>query len=213
MSGRGVACVLTAVLLLGIAALTVRPSSAQEPTVVRDSIWTDTAKFGNMQVRVRGLGTLLSANQAELKIAQSQAVEVQPGQAALVEMQSDHPVPLPGRVTRVDSRVVNGTVTVGVQLDGAAPAPAQPGAALDGAVEIRVINSVVYVGRPVFGAANSEGTLFKLDADGLHASRIKVQYGDMSVNVIQIRAGLQPGDTVILSDMSAYDKLDRIALR
>ena len=43
--------------------------------------------------------------------------------------------------------------------------------------------------------------------------RVRVQYGQMAVNLIEIKSGLQPGDRVILSDMTAYDKFDRIALK
>ena len=64
-----------------------------------------------------------------------------------------------------------------------------------------------------FGKANSEGTLFKIEPDGQTAARIKVQYGATSINTIQIKSGLQPGDKIILSDMSAYDKYDRVTLK
>jgi HlyD family secretion protein len=39
-----------------------------------------------------------------------------------------------------------------------------------------------------------------------------VQLGRSSVNLIEIVRGLQPGDKVILSDMSQWDANDRIKL-
>jgi HlyD family secretion protein len=39
-----------------------------------------------------------------------------------------------------------------------------------------------------------------------------VTFGKASVNTIEVRAGLNVGDRVILSDMSAYDNYDRIKL-
>jgi len=36
--------------------------------------------------------------------------------------------------------------------------------------------------------------------------------GRSSVNTIEIREGLQPGDQVVLSDMSSYDQFDRVKL-
>ena len=48
-------------------------------------------------------------------------------------------------------------------------------------------------------------------ADG-EAHRTKVVLGRSSVNQIEIREGLQPGDQVILSDMSSYDQFDRVKL-
>ena len=70
---------------------------------------------------------------------------------------------------------------------------------------------MIFVGRPAFGQEESTITLFKLSADG-EAHRTKVVLGRSSVNTIEIREGLQPGDQVILSDMSSYDQFDRVRL-
>jgi HlyD family secretion protein len=40
----------------------------------------------------------------------------------------------------------------------------------------------------------------------------KVELGRSSVNEIEVRSGLQPGDQVILSDMSAQDSFERIRI-
>ena len=40
----------------------------------------------------------------------------------------------------------------------------------------------------------------------------KVVLGRSSVSQIEIKEGLQPGDQVILSDMSSYDQFDRVKL-
>ena len=57
--------------------------------------------------------------------------------------------------------------------------------------------NVVYVGRPVFGKANGAETIFRIEPGGQSAVRVKVQYGHMSVNQIEVTNGLQPGDKVI----------------
>jgi hypothetical protein len=67
--------------------------------------------------------------------------------------------------------------------------------------------------RPVFGAANSEATLFKIDPDGMHATRVNGRFGRSLVNTIEVVEGLQPGDHVILSDMRAYAGQSRIRLQ
>ena len=54
--------------------------------------------------------------------------------------------------------------------------------------------------------------IFKLDADQVYAARVPVQLGRSSVNTIEIVSGLQPGDRVILSDMTPYDANERIRL-
>ena len=82
---------------------------------------------------------------------------------------------------------------------------------VDGTVRLQKLDDVIFVGRPAFGQEESTITLFKLSPDG-EAHRTKVVLGRSSVNTIEIREGLQPGDQVILSDMSSYDQFDRVKL-
>ncbi len=117
------------------------------------------------------------------------------------------------QVQSVGSRATNGTVTVVLALLAPPPAGVPLGSQIDSTVVIGSLSNVVYVGRPVFATDNSDGTLFKLDPDGRHATRVKVQFGRSSVNAIEIKSGLQPGDRVILSDMTAYRQYDRIAIQ
>jgi multidrug efflux pump subunit AcrA (membrane-fusion protein) len=51
-----------------------------------------------------------------------------------------------------------------------------------------------------------------MDPDGKGATRASVKVGRASVNSIQVIEGLKEGDTVILSDMSRWDNVDRIRL-
>jgi HlyD family secretion protein len=146
---------------------------------------------------------------AELKIAETQAKDIQIGQNASIDTRNGI---IPGKVSRIDPASINGTVTVDVKLIGALPTGARPDLSVDGSVEIENLADVVYVGRPVFGQPNSTITLFKMEPDGQHASRTKVTLGRASVNNIEIVDGLKVGDTVILSDMSAQDLHDRIRL-
>ncbi|HET6268194.1 MAG TPA: efflux RND transporter periplasmic adaptor subunit [Acidobacteriota bacterium] len=146
---------------------------------------------------------------AELKIAETQAKDIQIGQSASVDTRNGVIV---GHVTRVDPAVQNGTVTVDVGLDGVLPKGARPDLTVDGTVELDRLQDVMYVGRPTSGQENDVVGLFKLDEDG-GASRIKVKLGKSSVNTIEILDGLRVGDQVILSDMSAWDAYDRIRLK
>lgn len=146
---------------------------------------------------------------AELKIAETQAKDIQIGQVAVIDTRNGT---VDGRVSRIDPAVVNGTVTVDVQLEGALPEGARPDLSVDGTVEIERLNDVVFVGRPVFGQANSLVTLFRLDPASKEALRVQVKLGRTSVNTIEIIEGLMVGDQVVLSDMSAWDAHNRIRL-
>jgi RND family efflux transporter MFP subunit len=146
---------------------------------------------------------------ASLKIAETQARDIQIGQPAEVDT---HNGVIDGKVMRIDPAVVNGTVTVDVELAGALPQGARPDLSVDGTIDLDRMADVLYVGRPAFGNENSTISLFKLSADGKTAVRVPVKVGRASVNSIQVIEGLQAGDTVILSDMSRQDNTDRIRL-
>jgi RND family efflux transporter MFP subunit len=146
---------------------------------------------------------------AALQIAETQARDIQIGQPASIDT---HNGIVPGHVTRIDPSVVNGTRTVDVALDGPLPPGAVPQLSVDGTIDLERMTDVLYVGRPALGNENSTLSLFKLDADGKGAVRVPVKMGRTSVNSIQVLEGLKEGDTVILSDMSREDNVDRIRL-
>jgi HlyD family secretion protein len=146
---------------------------------------------------------------ATLKIAETQARDVQFGEPASVDT---HNGIIAGTVMRVDPGVQNGTVTVDVKLTGELPKGARPDLSVDGTIDLERLDNVLYVGRPAFGQENSTISLFKLEMNGKDAVRVPVKVGRESVNSIQIFEGLHEGDTVILSDMSRWDKTDRIQL-
>jgi HlyD family secretion protein len=146
---------------------------------------------------------------ASLKIAETQARDIQIGQPAEIDT---HNGVIEGKVMRIDPGVLNGTVTVDVELAGALPLGARPDLSVDGQIDLSRMSDVLFVGRPAFGNENSTITLFKLGPDGKTALRVPVKVGRASVNSIQVLEGLQVGDTVILSDMSRWDGTDRIRL-
>lgn len=157
------------------------------------------------------LATVVQPDQlkASLKIAETQARDIQIGQPAEIDT---HNGVIDGKVMRIDPSVVNGTVNVDVELAGALPQGARPDLSVDGTIDLDRMADVLYVGRPAFGNENSTITLFKLNPDGKTAVRVPVKVGRASVNSIQVIEGLQEGDTVVLSDMSRWDNTDRIRL-
>ena len=158
------------------------------------------AKVANQQTQLK----------AALQIAETQAKDIEIGQKASIDT---HNGIIPGHVMRIDPSVVNGTRTVDVQLDGPLPQGAVPQLSVEGTVEIERLVDVLYVGRPVHGDAGSTVGLFKLIDGGREAVRVPVTIGSESVNTVEIRKGLQIGDQVILSDMSASDNYDRVELK
>lgn len=147
---------------------------------------------------------------AEIKIAETQAKDILVGQKASIDTRNGV---VSGQVFRIDPSVQNGTVTVDVALTGPLPNGARPDLSVDGTIEIENLKNVLYVGRPVHGESGSTVGLFKLVGDGSEAERVNVKLGKSSVNTVEVLDGLQVGDKVILSDMSFWEKYDRVRLR
>ena len=146
---------------------------------------------------------------AQLRIAETQARDIVEGQPAAVDTRNGV---IPGHVIRIDPSVQQGTVTVDVALDGELPRGARPDLTVDGTIELERLENVIYVGRPVFGREQSVVILFKLDPDSDDAVRTRVSLGRAAVSFIEVLDGLQPGDQVVLSDMSQWDAFDRVRL-
>lgn len=146
---------------------------------------------------------------AELRIAETQAKDVELGQRASIDTRNGV---IDGRVIRIDPAVQDGTVTVDVELLGELPRGARPDLSVDGTIEIERLEDVLYVGRPAYGQAGTTIGLFRLLDDGETAERVDVTLGKSSVNTIEIVAGLNEGDEVILSDTSAWEDYRKIRL-
>jgi HlyD family secretion protein len=146
---------------------------------------------------------------AELKIAETQAKDIQLKQPASIDT---HNGIISGHVMRIDPSVQNGTVTVDVALDSELPQGARPDLSVDGTIDLERISDILYVGRPAFGQEKSTVGIFKLEPDGRTAVRAQVKLGRTSVNTVEILQGLKEGDQVVLSDMSRWDSYDRVRL-
>jgi beta-lactamase regulating signal transducer with metallopeptidase domain len=212
-AGWGVAWSLGALLLVGIAGVAVTGAQAQSPPVVSvDTVWMDTVKQGDMKLQVRAVGALTSAQTAALKVAEKQMQDVRQGMPAAIAFRNRKEI-VSGKVAVVHPDVANGTITVEVAIDDALPPGVTVQEPVDAVITAGALTNVVHVGRPVFGQSNSRLMLFKLEPDGHTAKKVAVQFGVASVNLIEIKSGLKPGDKVIISDMSQYDGVAAIVLR
>ncbi len=147
---------------------------------------------------------------AVLRVAETQASDVAPGQRALVDTRNGV---VPGVVTRVDPAVREGSVAVDIRLEGELPAGARPELSVEGRIQLERIVDTLHMGRPAYGQPGSTVGLFRIAADGESAVRVPVRLGRGSVNRIEVLDGLAEGDEIILSDTSAWDAWDRIRIR
>lgn len=161
-----------------------------------------------------GIGTLLArvAREdnllAELRVQESQAKDVSVGQKARISANGQS---TQGTVTRIDPAVLNGVVIVDVRF-GDSPLPgARPDLRVEGNIETASIPDALLLPRPVFSRENSESTLFRIESEG-RARKVVVNYGVGSIQSIEVLSGLQEGDAVLVSDVSAFADLEALEL-
>ena len=147
---------------------------------------------------------------AELKIAETQAKDIEIGQMAEIDTRNGV---MAGIVSRKDPAAANGTVTVDVSLTGELPRGAVPDLSVDGTIQLERLENILYVGRPSLGQEQSTVGLFKVTNEAGDAERVQVSLGKSSVNAIEVKQGLNAGDQVVLSDMSAWDAFPKVRLR
>ncbi len=147
---------------------------------------------------------------AVIRVPETQASGLAVGQVASIDTRNGV---VRGHVVRIDPAAQAGTVTVDVALDEPLPEGARPDINVDGTITLERLSDVLYVGRPAYGQPNSAMDMFKLVENGRYALRVRVQVGRISINAIEIVQGLAVGDSVILSDMSRYDNVERVKIK
>ena len=146
---------------------------------------------------------------AQVRVPETQARDVQIGQVARIDTRNGV---AEGRVSRVDPAAVSGTVLVDITFTSALPDGARPDLSVDGIVEIERLVNVLYMARPSSGQEGGTVSVFSVDGEGM-AHRRQVRLGKGSVRHIQVVEGLRQGERVILSDMSAWDQVDRLQIK
>ncbi|NQW03217.1 MAG: HlyD family efflux transporter periplasmic adaptor subunit [Acidobacteria bacterium] len=149
-----------------------------------------------------------SSLKAQIRVSETQTRDVRVGQTAVIDTRNGK---VKGIVARIDPAAQNGTVGVDVTLLGALPQGARPDLSVDGTIELERLDNVLKVQRPSFSQENATIQLYRLGADG-EAVRTRVTLGLSSVAEVVVVEGLNEGDEVILSDMSAYEAFDRVRI-
>ena len=145
---------------------------------------------------------------AELRVQESQAKDIQLGQTVEIDTRRSK---VTGVVARIDPAVVNGTVTIDVDLTSDLPNEARPDLRVNGIVEIKRLEKVLLLDKPSQWQNGTIAYLFKLTNE-YQATRTKVSIGATSNNSIQLLSGFTPGEQVILSDTSHLEQYPVITL-
>ena len=103
-------------------------------------------------------------------------------------------------------------VKLSVRLEDPPKADAAADAGVDAVIHLGLIEDALYVKRPAWAGENGFSSVFRVLPDGASAERVKVKFGAGSWDKVQVLDGLQQGDVIIVSDMSAFDTTDSVRI-
>ena len=147
---------------------------------------------------------------ARIHVPEAQASNIETNQLAAVTLQDKS---YAAKVVHIDPNVQNGTVSVDLKFAGPQPREARTDLSASGSIDIEKIPVTTFVKWPLQTRSGEALSLFKLADDGKEASRVDVAIGRISDDSVQVTQGLQPGDKIIVSDMSSWHRYDHLQLK
>ena len=131
---------------------------------------------------------------ARLRVPESAAASLRLGLPARLNARG---IELTGRVKRIDPAVTSGTITVDVEL-ASAPSTLRTDLSIQGFIELDRANDVIHMARPIGVVEHSQVRLQRLIENG-RPEHVSVRFGPSAGDRIQVLAGLNEGDRVVLS--------------
>lgn len=151
----------------------------------------------------------LSHFKVEGEIADTYGDRVAAGGKAVVKIGNDK---LEGTVSSVTPLSKNGVISFTVQLKDDNNHRLRSGLKTDVYVMNAVKEDVMRMANASFYVGRGEYDLFVRTSDDELVKR-KVQLGDSNFEYVEVVSGLQPGDVVVVSDMSSYKNKNKLKMR
>jgi HlyD family secretion protein len=114
------------------------------------------------------------------------------------------------RVTRIYPQVKNGVFTVDMEFVGAAPSGLTAGATVQGKLSLGDDRKALVLPAGAFLERTGGDWVFVLSPDGRHADRRRIKLGRRNAEQVEVVSGLRPGERVVTSDYTGFEKIDRL---
>lgn len=151
----------------------------------------------------------LSHFKVDAEIADAYGDRVAAGGRAIVKIGSDK---LEGTVSSVTPLSKNGVISFSVQLNDDNNRRLRSGLKTDVYVMNAVKEDVLRLANASYYMGRGEYELFVLNGDKELVKR-KVQLGDSNFEFVEAVSGLQPGDKVVVSDMSSHKNKNKLKVK
>ena len=151
----------------------------------------------------------LSHFKVEGEIADTYGDSVAPGGKVIVKVGSEK---LEGVVSSVTPLSKNGVISFSVQLENDSHKRLRSGLKTDVYVMNAVKEDVMRIANASYYVGRGDYELFVLDSEDELVKR-KVKLGDSNFEFVEVVSGLQPGDRVVISDMSNYKNKNKLKVK
>jgi HlyD family secretion protein len=119
----------------------------------------------------------------------------------------------PLRVTRVDPQVKDATFLVELAFVGAGPKDVAPGQALEGRLTLGGDRPGLLLPAGAFLERSGGVWAMVVSTDGKRADKRSIRIGRRNAEQVEVLDGLKPGERVITSDYTGFEKVERVVLR
>lgn len=151
----------------------------------------------------------LSHFKVDAEIADAYGDRVAAGGRAIVKIGSEK---LEGTVSSVTPMSKNGVISFSVQLNDDSHRRLRSGLKTDVYVMNAVKEDVIRLANASYYMGRGEYELFVMNGDDELIKR-KVQLGDSNFEYVEVVSGLQPGDKVVVSDMSSHKNKNKLKVK
>lgn len=145
----------------------------------------------------------------EGEIADTYGDRVAAGGRVIVKMGSEK---LEGSISSVTPLSKNGVISFIVQLEDDSHKRLRSGLKTDVYVMNAVKEDVMRIANASYYVGRGDYELFVLDNDNELVKR-KIKLGDSNFEFVEVVSGLQPGDQVVISDMSNYKNKNKLSVK
>jgi HlyD family secretion protein len=208
------------------------PEIHAELANLRQSLAITRAKLDDLTVRapVAGRLTDMDLHAGQIKNRGDQLGQIVPNTGFTLKAQVDEyyldrvrigqtgDVDLQGKtyplsVIRVDPEVKDTTFEVELAFTGQQPANLLPGQAFDGRLSLGGDQPAIVLPAGAFLEKSGGDWVFVVEPNGRRADRRSIRIGRRNADQVEVLSGLKPGERVITSDYTGFEKVDRVDLK
>ncbi|MDE6682960.1 MAG: HlyD family efflux transporter periplasmic adaptor subunit, partial [Muribaculaceae bacterium] len=143
------------------------------------------------------------------EIADSHTEKLSPGQTVKIRLGRKN---IDGHIASISPQSHSGVVEFTVLLDEEAPKTLRPGLRAELNIVYNMQDGIIRIPNGSYFTGPGTYELF-VKTSGKRLEKRIVTLGDSNFDFVEVKAGLRPGETVVISDMSAYKNRKSIQLK